>query len=91
MFGVTIIAMLLAVSSVGVAQADTNYNEPVSVQTSDAGVGGAGDDTAPGIPNTGPVDTTDPVSVTLVVLAAVAVLGTIGYLLMRPRDRSMDI
>jgi len=85
------VSMVLMVSGVALAQADTNYNEPVSVQTSDAGVGGAGDATAPGVPNTGVVNSTDPVAVTLMVVAAVAVLGVIGYLLMRPRDRSMDI
>jgi hypothetical protein len=86
MFAAAAIAMLIAVSSVAFAQADTTYTDDGTLQTTSVSEQSSADAAAPGIPNTGAVDATDPLTLTLLILAAIAVVGTVGYFLTRPRD-----
>lgn len=90
-FGVLAISMLLMVSGAALAQADTNYNEPVSVDTSvDSGAGGAGDATTPGVPNTGPATADN----TMWFVGAVVAIGLIGaavYYMAAPRRSEVDL
>lgn len=76
--------MLLMVSGAALAQADTNYNEPVDTPAVQDGAGGAGDATTPGVPNTGPAADN-----TMWFVFAVVAIGLVGaaayYLVTQPR------
>ena len=88
--GVLAVSMLLMVSGAALVHADTNYNEPVSADTSvEQGAGGAGDATAPGIPNTGPE--TDNTMWFVFAVVAIGLAGAAAYYVAGQRRSETDL